>query len=145
MFLYTLYIFLICPKYLFFTGHPGSNCWRKHASKLWRGKRRFFSQFFLFAAAFLLSVIKLLVSHLHPFFAGCPGYYGGGTFSWDDMFIRQIFIRKVAILNWSKDIGLQNRNCINNLTLSYSCRFIQFWCYSSVQHWQLLFSSHSSK
>ncbi|XP_056590516.1 fas apoptotic inhibitory molecule 2b [Triplophysa dalaica] len=27
--------------------------------------------------------------------AGCPGYYGGGTFSWDDIHIRQIFIRKV--------------------------------------------------
>uniref|UniRef100_A0A9J8B096 Protein lifeguard 2 n=1 Tax=Cyprinus carpio carpio TaxID=630221 RepID=A0A9J8B096_CYPCA len=28
--------------------------------------------------------------------AGCPGYYyGEGTFSWDDMYIRQVFIRKV--------------------------------------------------
>ncbi|KAI2659479.1 Protein lifeguard 2 [Labeo rohita] len=28
--------------------------------------------------------------------AGCPGYYyGDGNFSWDDMFIRRVFIRKV--------------------------------------------------
>ncbi|XP_073667865.1 fas apoptotic inhibitory molecule 2b isoform X2 [Paramisgurnus dabryanus] len=27
--------------------------------------------------------------------AGCPGYYGDGSFSWDNMYIRQIFIRKV--------------------------------------------------
>ncbi|XP_016297527.1 protein lifeguard 2-like [Sinocyclocheilus anshuiensis] len=28
--------------------------------------------------------------------AGCPGYYyGEGTFSWDDMYIRRVFIRKV--------------------------------------------------
>lgn len=50
----------------------------------------------------LTNIVKyrFLVLFIHLFFpfAGCPGYYyGEGTFSWDDKFIRRIFIRKVTL------------------------------------------------
>ncbi len=60
---------------------------------------------------------------LYPLFAGCPGYYcGEGTFSWDDMYIRRVFIRKVAIemlkCNSVKYRVQSNQKVVNKSTLT---------------------------